>query len=305
MKCLNQIFVRKSRELVPCGRCGACRARKANEWIIRLNEEYKYARNAFFVTLTYDDLHIPLTENGKQTLRKDDVKQFINLLRQYTDFRYFLVAEYGDKGKRPHYHAIVFNFFPVVDPKTKNIIMRRNWDKIPIDAIISDVDLEAVVYKAWKKGIVQVETLKGGAIRYCANYLVDVTVQKNDDDIEKQFALMSKKPPIGYQYYSDKAMLKYHRQKVDTITLDGKKIKTIDFDFAHYTNENGTFGLPRLYRNKIYTKLEQKQFRNYLLRKEDIKNRKIKDLKKYAKNQAEAYEANNEKCNQRLKNRSI
>ena len=113
------------------------------------------------------------------------------------------------------------------------------------------------VYKAWKKGIVQVETLKGGAIRYCANYLVDVTVQKNDDDIEKQFALMSKKPPIGYQYYSDKAMLKYHRQKVNTITLDGKKIKTIDFDFAHYTNENGTFGLPRLYRNKIYTKLEQ------------------------------------------------
>lgn len=305
MKCLNQIFVRKSRELVPCGRCGACRARKANEWIIRLNEEYKHARNAYFITLTYNENNVPYTNNGLQTLKKDDVKQFINLLRQYADYRYFLVAEYGDKGERPHYHAIIFNFFPVVNPATGKIIMKRDWDKIPYDAIISDVDLEGVVYKAWKKGIVQVQALKGGAIRYCANYLVDISVHKKEDETEKQFALMSKKPPIGHQYYDNHQVRKYHRQKIETVTRDGKIINTVDFDNAHYTNENGTFGLPRIYRNKLYTKLEQKQFRQYLTRKEDENNRKIKDLEKYAKNQAESYEANNDKRNQRLKNRSI
>lgn len=62
---------------------------------------------------------------------------------------------------------------------------------------MSNVDIEAVIYKAWrKKGLVDVQNLEGGAIRYVAYYTVDPTVRSVDNDQQKQFALMSKRPRL-------------------------------------------------------------------------------------------------------------
>lgn len=307
MKCPQPIFVRKTRLHVPCGKCAACRARKANEWIIRLNVEHKHAVSAYFVTLTYDDFNIPYTNNGYETLKKTDLQAFINLLRQYCPFRYFSIGEYGDKGQRPHYHLLIFNFQPLVDPENNQIIYFRDWNNVSKTSIMNTVDVEAVIFKAWKKGIVQVEQLKGGAIRYLANYLIDFSVQKvYDDEVdqEKQFALMSRRPPIGYQYYTDKQVLKYHRA-TDGIQLSPKNKLKLMLERATFKQDSNSYALPRLYKNKLYTKVEQKVIGEMYQQHEIDQIKKIKNLRLFAKNVKQANEALNDKLNRRDPKRKL
>jgi len=64
-----------------------------------------------FVTLTYSDAHLP----PGATLVKRDLQLFFKRLRKsHAPFKikYFAAGEYGDQTLRPHYHAIIFNYFP-------------------------------------------------------------------------------------------------------------------------------------------------------------------------------------------------
>jgi len=97
---------------VPCGKCLSCRISKRREWSLRLYHELATSEDAMFLTLTYDDDHVP--DNG--SLRKKHVQDFIKRLRRQMEYyndtrkiRYFLSGEYGDQTQRPHYHAILFN----------------------------------------------------------------------------------------------------------------------------------------------------------------------------------------------------
>ena len=107
------------RVIVPCGKCPECLANKRSQWSFRLSQELKYTEfNSFFITLTYDDLHLPFAipeigSNmvGSPTLVKSDLQLFFKRLRKKlaTNIRYYAVGEYGSRTSRPHYHAIVFN----------------------------------------------------------------------------------------------------------------------------------------------------------------------------------------------------
>jgi len=91
---------------VPCGQCIGCRLERSRQWAIRcLHESGLHERNCF-ITLTYDDEHLP--EGG--TLVKQDWQLFIDRLRKRfrTKVRYFHCGEYGEQTRRPHYHAILF-----------------------------------------------------------------------------------------------------------------------------------------------------------------------------------------------------
>ena len=82
--------------------------------------ELQYHDSAYFVTLTYDDFHIPKAyypdpETGEvhtsYTLCKRDFQLWMKRLRKkFSDdkIRFFACGEYGGQTKRPHYHAIVF-----------------------------------------------------------------------------------------------------------------------------------------------------------------------------------------------------
>jgi len=91
---------------VPCGRCRVCRLNKAREWSVRIMDEVKHSSGSCFVTLTYNDDNLP--KNG--TLVVEDCQKFFKRLRKNAQkkIRYYLGAEYGEKGRRPHYHAILF-----------------------------------------------------------------------------------------------------------------------------------------------------------------------------------------------------
>lgn len=101
--------INERRELyVPCGTCIGCRLEYARQWAVRCMHEAKLHERNCFVTLTYDDAHLP--KNGSLVPR--DFQLFMKRLRKRfgAGVRYFQCGEYGEINARPHYHALLFNF---------------------------------------------------------------------------------------------------------------------------------------------------------------------------------------------------
>ena len=78
--------------------------------------------NNCFITLTYNDQHLPkVPGTDVPTLRLDHYQKFMKRFRkahkgidpdskgQYP-VRFYMAGEYGEKFGRPHFHACIFNF---------------------------------------------------------------------------------------------------------------------------------------------------------------------------------------------------
>lgn len=65
---------------------------------------------SLFLTLTYDNEHLPLDRG----LRPEDYTLFMKRLRKGVEQRikYFQCGEYGELTQRPHHHAIIFGYWP-------------------------------------------------------------------------------------------------------------------------------------------------------------------------------------------------
>lgn len=162
---------------VPCGRCRICRLNKAREWSVRIMDEVKHSPGSCFCTLTYDDAHLP--KNG--SLVVEDCQKFFKRLRKGDkdnpgrDFRYYLGAEYGEKGRRPHYHVILFG--------------------------LTQADTVAVE-RAWGNGFVSVLPVTWDSACYVARYTEkklygDAAVDYAGRGVIPEFSLMSRRPGIG------------------------------------------------------------------------------------------------------------
>lgn len=100
-----------------CGQCVGCRKDRTHEWAARILHESQLSKNNWFVTLTYDDVHVP--EDG--SLHYGHFQGFMRLLRQDirrsarkagakpARIRFFVAGEYGERTARPHFHACLFN----------------------------------------------------------------------------------------------------------------------------------------------------------------------------------------------------
>ena len=60
---------------VPCGKCEDCLKSKARGWAFRILKEASLYENNFFLTLTYDDDHLPYSKAGINTLVKDEISK--------------------------------------------------------------------------------------------------------------------------------------------------------------------------------------------------------------------------------------
>lgn len=117
-----KVIVNNEEITVACGKCPTCRRQKAQEWAIKLINESKYHLKCSFITLTFDN-KILLDKNSKASkygARANFNKSIDNSMEYFQKFikrlrkklkkniSYFHIAEYGEKTKRPHHHAIIF-----------------------------------------------------------------------------------------------------------------------------------------------------------------------------------------------------
>lgn len=96
---------------VPCGRCIGCRLDKARDWGTRLVHEAALHEHSAFLTLTYSDECLP----DDYSVNKRDLQLFMKRLRKALEpkkVRYYACGEYGDKKYRPHYHMVLFGYWP-------------------------------------------------------------------------------------------------------------------------------------------------------------------------------------------------
>ena len=77
-----------------------CRIARAREWSTRLVQELGFWDQALFVTLTYDDDHLP----GDLSVSIDELQRFFKRLRKSLCGRklmYYACGEYGENFGRP------------------------------------------------------------------------------------------------------------------------------------------------------------------------------------------------------------
>ena len=111
----------KRAALVPCGQCLNCRINQSRVWTNRILLEQTMHSDSCFVTLTYDQEHLP----HPAWVSKPEIQNYIKRLRWNVEpkkFRYYAVGEYGELW-RPHYHVILFG----LDGSLHERQIRRSW----------------------------------------------------------------------------------------------------------------------------------------------------------------------------------
>jgi len=165
-------------------------------WAIRCYQEASLHQQNCFVTLTYDDRHLP--KDGK--IDPDHLRLFFRRLKEHYDFRYFGCGEYGEKTRRPHYHALIFG---------QDFLGERC---IQINGELYTNDF---IQNVWKAGAVVCAPVSMATCCYVAGY-----VAKKIGDVET-FSKMSRNPGIGKKwiekYYPDV-------QKTGTVIVEGKEL---------------------------------------------------------------------------------
>lgn len=247
---------------VPCGRCIGCRIDKARDWSVRLMCESYTSSSSWFLTLTYDDLHM-----DELSLNKKHFQQFIDDLRylirtKYNPdvrIRYFGCGEYGDRSGRRHLHIIVFNLpnLDITPFKANNGVMYYTSE---------------ILNSVWNKGYVVLGHLTPESAQYVARYTLKKQGTKDYTDlgILSPFLLMSTRPGIGYEY----CMANKHRLTSDWKILIGHDYAHIPRYFMRILEEDPDVGKYVIQHKEVLKDLSfDKKFMQ-----EFLTNRKLRDL---------------------------
>lgn len=233
-------------QVVRCGKCLACLEYRQAGWIARLSNEFdSYPEGVYFVTLTYDDKHLPTKEVSPgeflPVIRYSDITKFHADLRKrfqqgfYLDhslsdigwskepvrivlpechFKYYVTSEYGPNGsRRPHFHGFYSN-------------------------MLEDEDVVFDLFQSvWGKGFITCEKGKSEACAaYVSKYLVNDHLVPYDERLPKPRSWMSK--GLGKYYLDDEEVVAWHREA------------PVEHQFFFHNGRKGI--LPRYWRDRIY-----------------------------------------------------
>lgn len=219
-------------QTIPCGRCVGCRMEYSRQWANRCMLELEYHESAYFVTLTYDDYHVPRSyysdpDTGEAqlslTLQPKDVTDFLKRLRFNTgqQFRYFYCGEYGPSTWRPHYHLIIFGL-KLDDLVTRNpdglcLPRQRGYQYYYSDTVqrawsvrdpIKDLFGNTVQLQRRNIGHISITDVTWETCCYTARYMMKKLKgpeAKFYDDFSlcPPFVRMSRMPGLARQWYED------------------------------------------------------------------------------------------------------
>jgi hypothetical protein len=207
---------------VPCGQCIGCRLERSRHWAVRCMHEASLYEENCFITLTYDDKHMPKWGS----LEKRHFQLFMKKLRKSFSsrkVRYYHCGEYGELSGRPHYHACLFNFdFPDKCYWTTRKDIRVYRSQI-LDVL-------------WGKGITEIGEVTFDSAAYVARYIMKkVTgpmsheryqvIHEQTGEIgtmEPEYTTMSRRPGLGKGWYEKWGSEVYPS---DEVIMNGKQMK--------------------------------------------------------------------------------
>ena len=208
--CINPVNLPNGKQAA-CRKCWQCNGRKVDDWVGRCIAESRTATHTDSISLTYGRDEAGNTDHIRAVvLTYSDVQKFFKKLRfAGYKFRYFAVGEYGSRRGRAHWHLVMF--WDGKRPDFKN--GKEKW-----------------MFEPWQHGFTFVEPVVGSdgmnqakAVRYVCKY-----VQKDNKDPEKNGHLsMSKKPPLGHEYFQGLAK-RYVQQGLAPQTLEYSFPEVVD-----------------------------------------------------------------------------
>lgn len=218
---------------LPCGQCSGCRLARSREWAIRCANEASLHQENIFITLTYDDLHLP----EDRSLNYRHYQLFMKRLLAYADrslnrhkVRFYMCGEYGEQFGRPHYHACVFNLdFPD----------KKLWKTVRGSRLYKSEKLEEI----WGHGFTSIGAVTFQSAAYVARYIMKkvtgdaaashyewIDPETGEVHARKpEFTNMSRRPGIGANWFE-----KYQGDVFphDYVVLNGKEVSPPKY----YTN---------------------------------------------------------------------
>lgn len=192
----------ENRQMLPCGRCTGCRLEYSRQWAVRCMHEAQFFENNCFITLTFDNDHVPFDFSL-------DVKYFQDFMKRLRErfgsgVRYFHCGEYGAHCKvcgvaqhrctcakfvpqlgRPHFHACLFNF-DFVDRTLWSVV---NGQRLYVSEALQDL---------WSFGFSTVGTVTFQSAAYVARY---ATKKITGDMADEHYSLVS---PVDGKVYRRK-----------------------------------------------------------------------------------------------------
>lgn len=232
---------------IPCGKCLECKINDSKEWAQRSVCEAAMHHNNWFITLTYDDEHIPspiptfsrhsLEFGLWSPLLYEDFQSFVKRLRERlryklgdSDLRFFMCGEYGPTNGRPHFHVIFYDL-PLIDLERLELksVKGRSYTLLT-SKLIEDT---------WGKGFIKIGEVNWETSAYVGRYVLKKFNNLEEFDYCKlcydnfweplppEMRQASRRPGLGREYYDT------HKDEIyssDTVVMpNGKTAKPCSY----------------------------------------------------------------------------
>jgi len=183
-----------------------CRIERSRQWAVRCKHEASMHDENCFITLTFDDAHLPF----RGSLSYEPFQRFLKRLRKSVapcQVRFFMCGEYGEVTFRPHFHALLFGF----DFPDKRLRQKRGKYRVYESEMLS---------RLWPFGRHEIGDMSFESAQYVAKYCTKKEYGKDDDPrviakygrvdpdtgefymLEREFSQCSLKPGIGATWYA-------------------------------------------------------------------------------------------------------
>lgn len=216
--------------VIPCGRCHGCRLERSRQWAIRCVHEASLHEENAFITLTYDDAHLP----SDGSLNKKHFQDFMKKYRRKLEpkkIRFYHCGEYGEELGRPHYHALIFGH----DFEDKELYTEKKGNRLYISEKLNNI---------WENGACLIGEVTFDSAAYVARYIMKkITGDKAEEhyktidigsgeitDLVPEYTTMSRGGKgghgIGHGWYEK---WKAEVYPDDFIVINGRKMKPPDY----------------------------------------------------------------------------
>ena len=205
---------------LPCGQCASCRLEKSRIWGARIAHEAAFLEEEYnlyssFITLTYDEQHLPAYGSLVPKHLQDFFKRFRRRIEP-RKIRYYASGEYGSQCpkheikecpqcgtiQRPHYHAIILGY----DFPDRVYVGEREGLCVYYSEELAEL---------WDYGFHEIGSCSFQSAAYCARYVMKKQTGPyasehytrmcpytgNWYEVDPEFAVMSRRPGIGKDWF--------------------------------------------------------------------------------------------------------